>query len=566
MVKKISHKKSINLKPTVGKIKPKIKIKKIIAAGFKAGGGKHRPDSDQVVDLKKNFSEIYHESGLSAGQAGSPEQDLEDMENELDQQGGDDFDWSNLLESAEQPKKGKKSKKADQVKAKQAGIESTADGPKKRFKFWPFGKLRPGSFGKKSAFVSVDTTADKAVKPEAALKKIKQSSDIIAEDEITADVKKGFPMKIYRKLAVGFIVVALLAVATIVYFVLVRAEILLVLKAGDTKPVYTLSIYDRGEDYVIPDNAVRGLVKVVELEQSKVYPVAGTEVIGQEVIGTITIVNNYDKNQPLVATTRLLAPDGRLYRLTNSVMVPAGSNLAVKVYGDKVDASMAITVDTKLTLPGLWEGLQDKIYANAAAGSVIYQEKKKKIITQAEVDAAQADIKQALLQAAKDGLDESYASYDRRLYQVQDDSLKYQLVGEVGEEKDQLAMTVTGSVVIVVFTESSFYDLAKAKVESSLSDQQQLVNLKPTNFEYKLTQVDLERAIAEVEIILAAEVSFKSDASVVDKQKLVNLLQKQAESYLQGLPEVQSFQIKISPSFVHKMPSLVDRIKIDIKQ
>ena len=247
-------------------------------------------------------------------------------------------------------------------------------------------------------------------------------------------------------------------------------------------------------------------------------------------------------------------------------MVPAGGSVTVEVYGDKADSSMAIAEETKLTLPGLWEGLQDKIYGTAAAGSVVYQEKKKKVITQTELDAAVATAQAVLTAAAKDSLGDSYSQYDQRLFEVQPDSVSYDLNGEVGDEQEQLELKVKGQVAIVAFTAGAFEELAKKTVEASLDARQQLVSLQPQYFVYKLTKLDIQRAIAEVEVILAADTKFKPEAQLVDKEKLVNLSADEVAVYLRTLPQVASYEIKISPSFIRKMPSLVDRIKIDIKQ
>jgi hypothetical protein len=75
----------------------------------------------------------------------------------------------------------------------------------------------------------------------------------------------------------------------------------------------------------------------------------------------IIIYNNYEKDQFLVSTTRVIAPDNKIFRISNTVTVPANSSAAVDLYSDD-GYDFDYLKNSKFTIPGLRVGLQDDIY------------------------------------------------------------------------------------------------------------------------------------------------------------------------------------------------------------
>ncbi|MFH0951063.1 MAG: hypothetical protein V1765_01140 [bacterium] len=525
---------------------PKIKIKKI----------SHKAKLDaSVVNLKK------HKSSTFAKEDGDLLEDDEEIE-ETPVTEDMDFDWEELLDAD-----GKGQKYKQEAKTKKKNRLS-----KLKSGFLPFFKKRPAPIvdnHDKSDKIKSPIKIDKSIKVPAKVeekligklptKTIKQEASAKKE---TAD-QPHFSMKIYRKLAIGFVALAVILIAVIFYFSFVKATVVIKLAEETVDQTAPISVYDRGEDYVIPEDAVRGIIKEIELEQSKVYDVVGSEVIGQEVTGTVTLINNYMKNQPLVATTRLLSPEGQLFRLKSSVMVPAGKTITAEVYADKPGEDMVVG-DTRFTIPGLWEGLQDQIYAESKAGDITFKKKLKKIVKQVEIDSALADMKVALIAKAKTDIDQTYSDYQQKLYQVNEDNMEYEVDAEVGDEMDKFTVTMKATIIVVAFADDQVYELTQAALTSSLAENKQLLGLRPEEFIYELTAVDLEKETAEVKVSFKAKIAYKNGSDIINKEEIVNMSREELSAYLSKMPEISTFDIKISPSFINKTPSLVDRIKIEV--
>lgn len=381
----------------------------------------------------------------------------------------------------------------------------------------------------------------------------------------TTVAKGHWSLKLYRKLALTFILVAVVILMVVAYFAAVKLDITVTPKVTAVKASSVFTIYDRPENFSLPASSILGIVREMEADYSGSYQTTGGEVTGAEVSGRVVIVNRYVKDQPLVATTRLLTPTNQLLRLRDTVMVPAGGSVEANVYGDSADPSFTLA-DTKLTIPGLWAGLQDKIYAEAKAGAVTYKEKRKTVVTQADLDRAVAGAKQALIEKVTADIESAYSTYDEKLYQLDNDSVTFSFDAKVGDEKSEVKIDMTSKVVVVAFKKSSLLDLNKVTLESGLQSGQALIEDSASKPAFKVNSADIVNNIAEIELLVDGSAKIKSESDLIDRQKLVGLNRQQIEAYLNSQPNIASYELDFRPSFLKIAPQLADRISVTVKQ
>lgn len=371
--------------------------------------------------------------------------------------------------------------------------------------------------------------------------------------------------RIYKKLAIGFVVLVAITAVVVAYFVLVKVRIEVGLKNEALTGELPFKIYDQASGEALSGETLKGLVKKIDMEQTKSFPASGNEVIGEEVSGKMIIYNKYIKNQPLVATTRLLSADGKLFRLKNSINVPAGGQTEVEVYADQPRPDMVVG-DERFTIPGLWEGLQDKVYAQSKAGEVIYRKKVKGIISQEDIDKAIKEMREALVAQAKTQIENTYGDFNKQLYQLDEASVITEVDSKAGEEKEQMVVKIKGSVLAVAFNGEAALVLAKNKAVGSLPAGKELVDLKDEAVTYQLLKVDAINKSAEVSAAYAGQVTVTSLDDLINKSKLTNLNEGQLAAYLKSLPEIDTFKINFYPPFIKKTPALVDRIQITLEK
>jgi hypothetical protein len=406
----------------------------------------------------------------------------------------------------------------------------------------------------KSPFKLSDNFNIKAAKPKANLK-IKEDSPVSTKREAKT---------MYGKLAFIFVALTIVLVAVVLYFGFSMVTIVIIPTQEKITDSSTVEIINKAGNTTLAAGQILGVVKQVPVEQTKVFTASGKEILGEEVNGKVTIINNYLKNQPLVATTRLLSSDNKLFRLKNTVNVPAGGRVVAEVYADEAKREMAIGPG-KFTIPGLWAGIQDKIYAESQE-PMKYFEKVKYIIKQNDLDKAVGELKNELSANAKREVSRAYQEYNQAIFEVDNNSVSQEVQGKVGEEKEKFSIKMKTMVTVVAFNDSDVYEQAKAKLSLALADDKTVVEFNKQDMTYVLDNFNLNQGTATIKVDFGAKVILKDTARVIKKNNLAGLDLEQLKTYLNSLPEVSGYEIKFFPSFIKKVPNLVDRIKIEIKQ
>ena len=369
---------------------------------------------------------------------------------------------------------------------------------------------------------------------------------------------------VYRKIAFSFIVLTLILVAVVFYFGFSKLTIVIIPAQEKITDSSVIEVINQDSSSTLAPGQIYGVVKQMPVEQIKEFSASSKEVLGEEVTGKVTIVNNYIKNQPLVATTRLLSFDNKLFRLKNTVNVPAGGRVEAEIYADVAKAEMAIGPG-KFTIPGLWAGIQDKIYAESQE-PMKYSQKVKYVIGQSDIDNAVSQLKNDLLTNAENQVGRAYKNYAKMLFTVDDNSIVQEISGKVGEEKEKFSIKMKVMVTVVAFNNDEIYNQIKAKMIAGLADDKEISIFDKQNMIYALASFDIVQATAMVNVDSSAQASLKDSTNIIKKNNLAGLNYEQLKTYLSGLPEVAGYQINFFPSFIKKAPNLVDRISIEIKK
>jgi len=407
---------------------------------------------------------------------------------------------------------------------------------------------------KKSPFGLSDNLNIVPAMPEAGFK--------IKEESLAS--KSSESKNIYRKIAYSFIILTLILVAAVLYFGFSKLTIVIIPAQEKITDNSTVEIVSQTSGFTLAPEQIYGIVRQVPVEQSREFSASGKEVLGEEVAGKVIIINNYIKNQPLVATTRLLSSDNKLFRLKNTVNVPSGGRVEAEVYADTAKPEMAIGPG-KFTIPGLWAGIQDKIYAESQE-PMKYNQKIKYMIQQSDIDNAVSQLKNDLLANAKNKIGQAYKDYSQALFVVDNNSVTQEISGKVGEEKEKFSIKMKTMVTVVAFNDDEVYNQIKARLTEILADDKEISKFNKQDMSYTLESSDINQAVAMVNVDSSAQAALKDSAKIIKKNNLAGLSYEQLRVYLNGLPEVAGYQIKFFPSFVKKAPNLVDRIEIQIKK
>lgn len=390
------------------------------------------------------------------------------------------------------------------------------------------------------------------------------------EDGAAEEARPAKHVGLYRKLVWKFLFATLILAGIVFYFSFSKLTIKINPKGEALNDSLFLKVSALGaskasattspENLTDPRTPISGDIKETVSSLEAVYPSSGEEFGAEELAGSVKIINNNNKSQALVATTRVLSADNKLFRIKNAVNVPAGGEVSVDIYADKPSPEMAIG-PTTFTIPGLWVGLQDKIFARSDK-EFTYAKKVKKFIKQTDIENAAKDINDRLISNASNSAGDKNSNW---LYTV-GDKTKITYSAKAGDLADEFSAKVDGDIIGVSFNKEEAVKLIAAKLKLLIPDDKELIGFNPGDVVYTLDSYDAATKSATVKASFSGTMALKADSTVIDRDQLVNLTEAQIANYLKSFPEIKSYELDFSPSFIKRAPNLVDRINIVINK
>ncbi|MCF7795020.1 hypothetical protein K9M50_01505 [Patescibacteria group bacterium] len=384
----------------------------------------------------------------------------------------------------------------------------------------------------------------------------------MSESEIKP-IKKS--VGLYRKRAFFFIFLTVILLSAILYFSFSKLTIAISPSEEVVNNNVLIDVVNNeNNNSSYGSSLLNGSVMAIESEAEETYQSSGKEIIGEEVVGTVKIINNYSKNQPLVATTRLLSPDDKLYRIKETVNVPANSSIEVEIYADKVEKSMAIG-PSSFTIPGLWAGLQDDIYAESEE-AFVYRTKTKDYLTISDIDKAKENLQEIMINKAKTKAENMFDDRYYTLYDIDNSFNSFNTEVKAGDEISEFNLSGEAQIVVVAFLKEHAKSLAKDKLSLLVPGDKELKEFDESNLSYTLDNYSLKDGTATVKINFSGLMTVDDNTEIIDRSQLVNLNREQIRKYLDSYPEIKNYSLNFQPAFLNKAPSLVDRIEVKVTE
>ena len=241
--------------------------------------------------------------------------------------------------------------------------------------------------------------------------------------------------------------------------------------------------------------------------------------------------------------------------------VPAGGEAKGYLQADKAGDDYLVPAG-KFTIPGLWAGLQDKIYGQSTDTASF-----KQLSAQALTDGDIKDASDNLLEAMKA---KAIAQLQAKLptnVQLNADQIVGHITdqavdAEIGDQVASFTITLTANFDAMIFDPEALLALAKAKLKDQLPDNVSVVTTNDQSFGYALTAINTAAETAEVKVHLEAEVTTGALVkNFINPKTLRGKTATEAEQYLaeQGLPGAR---VSLSPFWVTHVPQLEDHIII----
>jgi len=170
-----------------------------------------------------------------------------------------------------------------------------------------------------------------------------------------------------------------------------------------------------------------------------------------------------------------------------------------------------------------------------------------------------------LLADAKKEVSEKYKNYNQAVYKIDENSVSVDVGAKTGDEKEKFSITMSAALEAAAFNDEAIKKMARDKLISSIAGDRELKEFNEDDIAYGLDTFNLKQGVAAVNVSFGGKTALKTGENIIDTEKILGLTREQLDDYLDNLPAIVSYKVKFSPSFIKKVPSLVDRIEVKIK-
>ena len=383
-----------------------------------------------------------------------------------------------------------------------------------------------------------------------------------SEEDLASHTQKR-SISFYRKFAIRFTIAVVILIGIVAFFSFSKLTISVVPNEELVNENLMITVADENASSTTEvGNTVKGIVQSLIIEDEKIYSATGEGAASEDFVGKAVIINKNNVAQTLVAKTRLLTTDNKLFRIKKAVNIPAGGEVEVDVYPDQPGADMAIS-PTTFTIPGLNQTLQAKIYAESReafsiGGNTI------KYISADDLSNAKKDLSLALMEKAKTEAATKFPQYDKVIYNVDITKIVTATDAKANDQKEEFKMKARGSVQVIAFSQTDAMKLIEGKLKVSVPEGQVLSGLNESSISYSLESADETLKTASVKAAFSGRTTLADGVEIIDRNKIVNLNRDQINDYLKTIEGISAYKLEFSPSFISKAPSLSDRIKVEI--
>ncbi|MDD2807895.1 MAG: hypothetical protein PHW95_05265 [Patescibacteria group bacterium] len=375
-----------------------------------------------------------------------------------------------------------------------------------------------------------------------------------------------FLPKSFRRLSFIFLGLSIFVLAFISYMIWARVTIILTPSTQQVDQEFIFQVRDStSTPSLVQDNVVNGRIIKLSLSGTKSFSATGSKSVESDIVGEVTIVNNYSKEQTLVETTRLALPDNPdkiIVRLKTGVTVLPNSQVKVQVYPD--NPADFKTVDAgKLIIPGLWKPLQDKIYATVT-DKLTKGGHSVSVVTEADLKSAQEALKNDVSQKTLSQADNQLTAGEKLWPKLVTSTVGSVNFGsKVGDEVSTFTADLNINAVVVAFDETQLISLAREKLKSSASNNQS-VNLEAKSFTYAIQDYNNATGEAKIKATVKGTVLGSLSNDLLDAGKVTGMTADEVQSYYSQFPEIKSAEVRFHPAWLMKTPGFKDKISIQV--
>jgi hypothetical protein len=303
------------------------------------------------------------------------------------------------------------------------------------------------------------------------------------------------------------------------------------------------------------------------------FPATGKQNIQTKAQGKIIIYNSYSSDaQNLVAGTRFLTPDNKIFRLVKNITVPGAkiqegkiivSNIETDVVADQPGPEYNIEPVAKFTIPGLkgspkYEGFYGQSTKPMAGGFV----GEAAVPTDKDIADAKVKIKQALETNLKTII---FSQFPQEL-KILDGASEFKILREeVKKETDKdnnFGIFSEAQMKLIAFREKDLKDMLINQLKPQLTAGD--YEIENFSLNYGVSRSDFEKGLMSFPI--NGQIVFQNKIDLEGLRQQAKGQNEQAlKSLVFKLPGLGKAQLSFWPRYVKTAPNNINKIKVIIQ-
>lgn len=371
-----------------------------------------------------------------------------------------------------------------------------------------------------------------------------------------------------------FILLCLLTAGFSLFFVLPKADIFIALKAENVKGDFNFVLGENISEVDQEKNQIPAQSVEVASEKSQTYKANSKKNLSEKATGEIIIYNECSTGtQTLVANTRFLSKEGKVFKVEEGVTVPGftkpedtviAGQKRVKVVAEGAGESYNIGASS-FTIPKLQELVSWKyscLYARSDSAMSGGIEKEVAYVSESEYNTA----KEALVKlvVAENG-QKIVEKQNDAIFVVNDDSDEGQISTKssvaVGGVAEEFILTVSVKKNILVVEKSNIDSL----VEKNIIKLANAGNASPVEGSLSYEVKDFDKKDNKVSITVSASEDFVFNVNEEEvKGAVANKNESEFSEYFNKIDGIESVNINLWPFWVKKVPNDYSKINITI--
>jgi hypothetical protein len=322
----------------------------------------------------------------------------------------------------------------------------------------------------------------------------------------------------------------------------------------------------------IGNNTVPAQIFTSAKNVTQLFPASSHQNVSIKAQGTITIYNAYNSSpQQLVATTRFLTPDGKIFRLASNVIIPGAqvangqitpSSVSAIVVADQPGPNYNVGPVAKLTIPGFQKdpGRYQGFYGTIASGTTGGYVGQKAVPTAADVKAAQASTTAILQASLSNGFTTNYPNN----FKILDGATTYQIgkliVNTSTDANGNFTVLGQATMEAIGFDEGALknYLLSLAQTTENNSAFASL------NMDYSAVQANFTTGKVNFTAIAHSELEPAFDPADFTNSILGKSIAEARGSIL-ALPNLSDGTISVWPLWLMHIPSDANKVHLTVR-